>query len=85
MTITLDSEDTKNQGDEGNPTKGVYKYKLFVDISSGGDEYRFAINELGFTEPEWDALTEEMRVKELKEFLHDWISGRVDYGWSAQD
>jgi len=65
-------------------TKGKYKYELHLQIGTGetcGQHDTLDVEDLGFTNEEWDELTEKSRQDILDESRTEWANGYIDSYW----
>ena len=58
-----------------------YKLTLFIGIHNACQEDYITIEEMGFTEQEWNALTDENKNEILQENWNDWSNNFIDGGW----
>ena len=63
------------------------KYKMILGIGYVGAVHEDYITskQLGFTDEEWELLTEEEKEKELDSCLNEWIWNYIDTGISEVD
>lgn len=59
----------------------TYKFTLDIGYANAGHEEEMTIDEMGYTESEWEALTEDQRESELQENWKDWSNNYIEGCW----
>ena len=60
------------------------QWKVYFDpgILDGRRETIITLDDLGYTEEEWNTLNSEEREKVLDEYVQDWVSSFCNFGWT---
>lgn len=63
------------------------KYKLWLSIGYAGAKNTdvVSVEDLGFSQDEWDKLTQSEKDKELRSYHDGWVGNFLDSGWELID
>jgi hypothetical protein len=59
----------------------TYKFTLGIGYARAEHEEEMTIDDMGYTDEEWNNLTEDQREDELLENWKDWSNNYIDGGW----
>ncbi len=59
----------------------AYKFTLGIGYAGAGHEEGMTVDDMGYTDEEWNELSEEQRESELQENWTDWSNNYIDGGW----
>jgi len=62
---------------------GKYTYKFNLSIGYPGADHTdiFGVEDLGYEEEEWDAISDEQREKELEKAAEEWAAEFIQISW----
>ena len=59
----------------------TYKFTLGIGLANARKEETVTVDDMGYTDIEWDDLTETEQEEILEETWKDWTSNFIDGGW----
>ena len=59
----------------------TYKFTLSIGYAGAEHEEEMTIEDMDYTEPEWETLTEDEREEKLEEYWKDWSNNYIEGGW----
>jgi len=63
----------------------TYKFTLGIGYPGAEHEEIITVEEMGYTDGEWNALTENEREEDLLENWKDWSNNYIDGGWELNE
>ncbi|MBT6052877.1 MAG: hypothetical protein HOG49_39250 [Candidatus Scalindua sp.] len=62
-----------------------YKLTLSIGYVNGNREEEITVEDMGYTEEEWDELTPEEKDLKLEAHWTDWSNNYIEGGWEKED
>ena len=59
----------------------TYRFTLSIGYPGAIHEDEITVEEIGYSDREWNNLSEQEREDELEEYWKDWISNFIDGYW----